>query len=187
MKYITIVNDSLPFTEIPEMERGRMDGKSVAINDTTIWVTGGISVINTKWNCTIETEFLTFNHSKFTPGPILPMGCIQQHCMIKLNESMIVIAGGYSAKNKTYLVDISKDFTFIEGPLLKIGRHDLSCGTFKFNNKTIVIVSGGIDNNMQIPIDSTELWDPTTQDGWVEGKLICVPDCYFSNIKFNFF
>ena len=175
MKYITIVNDSLPFTEIPEMERGRMDGKSVAINDTTIWVTGGISAINGHWNCTNETEFLKFNHSKFTPGPILPMGCIQQHCMIKLNESMIFIAGGYSAKNKTYLVDISKDFTFIEGPLLKIGRHDLTCGTFKFNNKTIVIVSGGIDNNRQIPINSTELWDPTTQDGWVEGKIICVP------------
>ena len=172
MKYITIVNDPLPFTEIPEMEHGRWDGRSVAINDTTIWVIGGISTIDGRWNCSETTEFLTFNHSKSTPGPILPMDCMKQHCMTKFNDTMIFIAGGYAAKNKTYLVDISKDFTFIEGPLLDIGRHDLSCGTFKFDNKTMVIVSGGVDNyGRQVPINLTELWDPTSQDGWVKGKV----------------
>ena len=172
VKYITIVNHSLPFTEIPEMERGRLNGGSVALNNTTLWITGGIITTNSPWQCTNTTEFLKFNHSKSIPGPILPRKCLKRHCLTKLNESMVIITGGYPYVNEIYLVDIFKNFSIIKGPPLLIGRHDHSCGTFKLNDKTMVIVSGGTGNSR--PINSTELWDPTSQDGWAKGKVVVI-------------
>ena len=154
------------------MEQGRLTGGSVALNNTTLWITGGISTFP-HWQCRNTTEFLKFNHSKSIPGPILPRKCIKRHCLTKLNESMIIITGGYPYVNEIYLVDMFKNFSIIKGPPLLIGRHDHSCGTFKLNDKTMVIVSGGTDGNSKpIPINSTELWDPTSQDGWAKGKVI---------------
>ena len=56
----------------------------------------------------------------------------------------------------------------LKGPPLLTGRYDHSCGTFKFNEKTMVIVSGGTVNHR--PSTSTEIWDPTSEAGWEKGK-----------------
>ena len=84
---------------------------------------------------------------------------------------MIIITGGYGRAygSLTYLVDISNNFSMIKGPPLLTGRYEHSCGTFKFNEKTMVIVSGGTINHR--PSTSTEIWDPTSEAGWKKGKI----------------
>ena len=53
------------------------------------------------------------------------------------------------------------------GPQLVNGRDRFACGTFESGAKTMAIVAGGFDGKSSV---STEIWDPMSENGWVEGK-----------------
>lgn len=88
--------------------------------------------------------------------------------MVKINESMVALIGGRNTIATTLLVDISNNFTMKDGPSMINGRQNHACGTFEFYGKTMVIVAGngieGFDSTL------TEVWDPSSNDGWVQGK-----------------
>ena len=115
-----------------------------------------------------STEIVHLDRPISIPGPDLPM-LFGRHCMTKINENSVIIIGGDYSYSQTVLVDVGRNFSMSPGPPLLHDRWNHACGTFNYNGKTIVIVAGGYDlsgTNL-----STELWDPISGYGWVEGKL----------------
>ena len=86
--------------------------------------------------------------------------------MVKINEGLVALIGGIWSLKATLLIDVLNDFSITEGPSLNHGRYVHSCGTFNYNDKTMVIVAGGSDGSKYI---TTELWDPSSNSGWVKG------------------
>ena len=61
----------------------------------------------------------------------------------------------------------------VSGPKMKSERYSHACGTFMINQKPILVVAGGTDGQ-QGPLNSTEIWNPNSNEGWINGtKLIC--------------
>ena len=116
------------------------------------------------------------------PGPDLPM-LFGRHCMTKIDENSVIIIGGDFSYSQTVLVDVGRNFSMSPGPPLIHHRWSHACGTFNYNGKPIVIVAGGYD--LSSTNLSTELWDPISGYGWVEGRLQEIFACI--NYIFKFF
>ena len=56
----------------------------------------------------------------------------------------------------------------IEGPSLFYRRYLHTCSTLKFKEKQFIVVIGGYSSGGHYVL-STEIWDPTSEDGWIEG------------------
>ena len=72
------------------------------MNDTWLWVTGGLTfqyTINAIYMKT--TEFISVEPGKSRRGPDLE-GEISAHCMVKINDSYVMVTGGQSGKDKDY-------------------------------------------------------------------------------------
>ena len=108
------------------------------------------------------TEFVSFEPSR--PGPELPMN-IADHCMVKINDLVIISGSDYLAEAKTLIVDVSADFSITFGPNMKVSRTLHSCGTFNYKNNSVMIVTGGIASEPY----STEIWNPYSNEGWTKG------------------
>ena len=143
----------------------RFAGASVVIeNDSTLWVTGGRS--GSQGVFTKTTEFVKLNQET-TPGPNLTEQYMY-HCIAKINETMVVFIGGYYTETSTLLVNIEDDFEMDLGPELLNERFNHACGTIQWNDTNLVIAVGG---RTEISKNSTEIWDPKSDDGWVEGII----------------
>ena len=85
----------------------RFAGASIVIkNDSTLWVTGGRTGSQGVFSET--TEFVKLNEETI-PGPNLTEKYMY-HCIIKINESMVVFIGGYYTEKSSLIVDIENDF-----------------------------------------------------------------------------
>ena len=117
------------------------------------------------------------------PGPELPVG-FKEHCMSRI-DNLVILSGalgsGAPTDNRevdTLVVDISNNFTMAYGPKMIESRFSHSCGSIYHNGKTYMIVSGGFSidtTGIQKELATTELWDPTSDEGWIEGKfrIVC--------------
>ena len=100
--------------------------------------------------------------------------------MIKYDEKYIFVIGGIQNKetsHKTWIVDMTNPNNFVikEGPCLKEGRSDFAFGKMVINGKTILIVAGGRfwrSLGTFSNLDSVEMLDPTSHQGWTSGKII---------------
>ena len=76
----------------------------------------------------------------------------------------------------TLIINPLENFKKIFGPSLnKPQRAHHCCGKMysKDRSKILLIVAGGRDNSYpQKTIDSVEILDPTSDQGWVEGKTL---------------
>ena len=115
------------------------------------------------------------------PGPELPVG-FKSHCMSRI-DNLVILSGalgsGAPTGNRevdTLVVDISNNFTMTYGPKMIKSRFSHSCGSIYHNGKSYVVVSGGMSNDTEkiIGLATTELWDPTSDEGWIEGKFSTV-------------
>ena len=73
---------------VTNMSTPRANAASIAVNDTTLWVTGGV---DHNWNILKSTEFATLHGSQ--PGPDLHYD-IDHHAMVAINTSVSMIIGG---------------------------------------------------------------------------------------------
>ena len=90
------------------------------------------------------------------------------HCATKLNDSFVLLTGGVYNNGKTLLVDTLSNYSMIFGPKMKSERYSHACGTFMINQKPILVVAGGTDGQ-QGPLNSTEIWYPNSNEGWING------------------
>ena len=102
--------------------------------------------------------------------------------MTKIDENSVIIIGGDYSYTQTVLVDVGRNFSMSPGPPLIHHRWSHACGTFNYNGKPIVIVAGGYD--LSSTNLSTELWDPISGYGLVEGRLHEIFACINYIIKF---
>ena len=87
------------------MLEARAFAASVVLNESTLWVTGGLGLGYQGLN---STELVNLNQNKSFESSIkLPIN-LQLHCLIKINEKQIMLVGGLSSNGpeaRTYLFD----------------------------------------------------------------------------------
>ena len=88
-----------------------------------------------------------------------------RHCMTWIDQTRVALIGGNNGQ--TLIIDTS-DFSMTMGPNTTYESVWHSCTKFKFEDKDIVIVVGGISRKGEVA--STQIWDPTSDKGWEEGE-----------------
>ena len=128
--------------EIYEYEiEDRRCASSVVLNQTRLWVTGGVDEI---WEHKKSSQFLSLNQSP-EKGPELPF-TVNLHCMVQVDSETIYLIGGVlnrKASNKTWIINPTKNFEMREGPNMNHSRTVHSCATMKLNNKVFIVAVGG--------------------------------------------
>ena len=143
--------------------------------DEILLITGGYNGKEHEQLSTVDSfDGQTWNQEKF---PDLPRPNVH-HCMVKMNNSMLLQIGGtygmYSAVliRDTYFFDINENRWF-EGPALNQPRQYHSCGVMNWINpnteseEKIVVVAGG-----QPPLKVELLYLNNLQAGWVYGPSL---------------
>ncbi len=149
------------------LQTGRWLAAGTLINETTMWITGGIGQ---DWDHLTSTEFVYSNHNT-SMGPSLPQ-TRYSHCMLKVRSSVIAIIGGgngataYQETVWFYNFDREK---FVNGSGLIQARMHHVCGliTDSLNRKPIMVVAAGRADGHQF-LDTTELWADDSEK-WVKG------------------
>ena len=157
-----------------EMTIPRRLASSVVLNESKIWVTGGVS---NDTCCVNSTEIISLDQPP-VPGPYLPIA-VSQHSMVLVDESAIYLIGGsLGLQNlfpsmKTWIIDPT-NYQIKVGPSLCSPRKGHSCSKMRIEGRNFLIVAGGCNRNG--PLDTVELLDTTNPDqGWKMGiKKNCI-------------
>ena len=157
-----------------EMTIPRRLASSVVLNESKIWVTGGVS--NDRC-CVNSTEIISLDQPPI-PGPYLPIA-VSQHSMVLVDESAIYLIGGslglqnWFPSMKTWIIDPT-NYQIKVGPSLCSPRKGHSCSKMRIEGRNFLIVAGGCNRNG--PLDTVELLDTTNPDqGWKMGiKKNCI-------------
>ena len=136
------------------------------------------------------SEIISFKQSQFkqlavTKGPEFNFG-ISHHSMIKYKTNAIIITGGLQNMNgspflaakhskETLIVDPTNKFEIKMGPPMNTVRTLHVSGKMVINNIVYVVVVGGVNHcdvsDKDQTLDSVELLDPSSEQGWFYGKL----------------
>merc|ERR1712038_1785656 len=112
LKYcFTYLNGEWELSDI-ELVSSRSHASSIRINETTIWVTGGLGGSGTLSTTEILSTGSTFKEGTELPEPMA------YHCSAQINSTHLVLAGNvYGDHNQAYIVDTSSNpFTFTTLP-----------------------------------------------------------------------
>ena len=93
--------------------------------------------------------------------------------MVKYNENSIYIIGGFqdgSRSKETWIVNPKNGFEIINGPKLNQERSSFSCGKMEVNDKILIVIAGGEDR-YGFGLDSVEILDPQSNQGWKSGNI----------------
>ena len=151
------------------MLQKRAYASSVVLNNSTLWVVGGE---DENYDDLSSTEMVTLDNPP-AKGPDLPF-TIRRHCMVYFNKSAIYIIGGMqngtiSSSRDTWIIDPSTGFEIKKGPSMKEARSVFSCGRmFSHGNVQYIVVAGG-NNYGGKNLDSVEILDPSSDQGWTSG------------------
>ena len=146
------------------LQTKRYLASSVALPNGTFVVTGGIDQ-NLNYLKTIEI-IDTVNGDVSVPQQTLPEP-ISRHCSILVNESVILIIGGYSGSysRKTVFFDL-QSLKSRPGPAMRIARGYFGCATMTSK----VIVAGGYPKTAKT--ETSEILDlKSNNPSWQPGKL----------------
>ena len=156
------------------MLKRRAAASVVNLNESELFVVGGYTSYNEK-KSTNSSEFISLD-KKPRKGPDIHFE-VSFHCMLYYNSSTIYLIGGdqgnVKASDKTWIINPTKDFDIQEGPTLKIGRRIHSCGKIEKNGTILLVVAAGFDgtgNGLENGLDSVEILDPSTSQGWTSGE-----------------
>ena len=153
-----------------EMMIRRQLMSSVVLNESKIWVTGGLFDDGERLN---STEVISLDQPS-VQGPKLPF-TVSDHCLVLVNSSTILLIGGIQnsqASNKTWIIDPSKDFQIKEGPSLNcIQKNGLGtsgtafCAKMRIDGRIFLVAVGDGWN-----VGCVELLDTNCLDeGWKKG------------------
>ena len=156
----------------------RMHARSIVLNKSQIWVTGGVDPnhlshlgpgrpLALSHHVPDSTEIISLNEPPVL-GPDLPFPAFC-HSMILVNPTTIYLIGGILLDGKTWIIDPTNDFQIKEGPSLNFARRSHSCSKMRIEGKLYLVVAGGLDHKDE-NIDSVELLDTScTKQGWKMG------------------
>ena len=118
-------------------------------------------------------------------GPPAPVADLQSSCMVRINSSTIFMIGGSSDWKKTWychhIESDPKDWKWINGPELKVGRVTHACVVWHVDEKIVAAAIGGegaIDAADGVEgLKSTEFLDIGTNE-WLYGPNLDVPTVF---------
>ena len=93
--------------------------------------------------------------------------------MVKYNDNSIYIIGGFqdgSRSKETWIVNPKNGFEIVNGPKLNQERSSFSCGKMEVNDKILIVIAGGEDR-YGFGLDSVEILDPQSNQGWKSGNI----------------
>ena len=150
--------DTRDSTHNVSMLESRAFAASVVLNESTLWITGGLGVDYQGLN---STELVDLNQNKSFESSIkLPIN-LQLHCLIKLNEKQVMLVGGLSSNGpeaRIYLFDFDT-MTWYPGVNLIYPRYGHSCGLFKKGGSATAVVVGGSNPDFAFVQKSVEMLD----------------------------
>jgi len=139
--------------------RRNMPGCAV-INDTLLWMTGGFNELSNEKT----TEFIDLTTQLAVAGPDLPAG-LYGHCMVSINETTVLLTGGYgsgSGSESSYLSYFFNIITYqwTPGPSMMNSYVYHDCTILKTNGTTIAMLA----NNYHV-----EFLDMQNPSEWYPG------------------
>ena len=146
----------------------RSNAASVVLNDTTLWLLGGV---NYRGKLS-TTEFIKLdNTATSVVGPALPH-VLQGGCAVKYNNTHIYLIGGYTSdyEDRVLIYNTILD-SWTRAPRLNIARDDHGCAVLHHEGESWIIVIGGYKNGYGQT--SVEVLDPNNGfPKWVQGENI---------------
>ena len=123
---------------------------------------------NDSWNVHVSAEL---------PFPIY------DHCAVNFEDKYIYLIGGISGGNydsdldedeqeepvtedRTWVIDL-KNLDFKRGPSLRMARESCQAAVMKSRDRMVIVVAGG--RNGHDTLDSVEILDPESDEGWKPG------------------
>jgi hypothetical protein len=107
-------------------------------------------------------EFVTLGEETIK-GPVMPIA-LRQHCLVKINESTVIIMGGMDAYTKTWFYNFDNN-GWSDGPDLPTYRNRHSCGMFwspAHQGRPVIVVGGTYSTDVWYQVDfldlSTGIW-----------------------------
>ena len=141
-------------TTVIGMSIHRAYGSSVIINNTNLWITGGLTYgtsLETLYQSLSSTEVIDAQYKTHTPGPKLPQK-LYSHCALSINQKEVMIVGGYKGESiwdargspTTYFYHF--DHGWRTGPDMMVARADLACTILEAKNRqNYVVATGGVN------------------------------------------
>ena len=162
----------------PKLQTKRFLASSVVINDTTLWVTGGVTYQGQDFKAenlkeVQTTELVTLDKS--VSGPDLIHMPVKGHCLISVSESKAMLTGGMRklegkkimVTKHTYFYDFRAE-EWSRGPWMTFSRFGHGCAAFQMKSRQIYAVAGGIGKYKSTQ-SSVELFDPVNSIKWIPG------------------
>ena len=155
------------------MLESRAFAASVVLNESILWITGGLGVEYQGLN---STELVDLNKNRSYESSIKLPNNLQLHCLIKINEKQIMLVGGLSSNGpeaRTYLFDFDT-MIWYPGVNLIYPRYGHSCGLFKKGGSATAVVVGGSHPDFAFVQKSVEMLNLEMVGhgiGWYHGKL----------------
>ena len=145
------------------MNEKRQSAEAVVLPNGTFLVLGGRLGDNS-----LTTTELLIDNDRFEYGVDLP-GHFERFCAVMVDESTVLIAGGYYLKEQAHLLEVHTGIWTRTGDLTT-GRYGHSCGLV---GETVVAVSGYTVSTTTYPYGPTESIDILSLATltWSPGKL----------------
>merc|ERR1712083_519442 len=160
-------------TQFCTMNERRGYSASVAVDNTTLWITGGmIGRVTHSSSYLQSTEFINHEDRQSSPGPDLPYP-LSTHAIVAFDSKFLVIGGLLSNLTPTALTHYynKREGTWQAGPKLKIPRAAHSAAVARdtaTDEEYLVAVGGWSDRGYE---DSVEILYPQANK-WKEGPRL---------------
>ena len=132
--------------------------------DGKMWLTGGRTDTNEYLYTTLLVSKTKVEY--FIELPNKRAG----HCMIKINETLALLAGGWNTD--THFIDL-QTLEWSPGPDLPSVRFEAGCSSFKHDDATVVVIAGG-NNGDGNPRTNSVIFLDTKKNQWENGPNLPV-------------
>ena len=141
-----------------KMNEPRSVAASVVLNETTLWILGGLAGRRRLKS----TELITLDPATSVNGPALPKA-LAGSCAVKYNDTHIYLTGN---GNQVWIYNPGSS-SWTEGPRMKNKRGSHGCIVLHHGQKSWIVVAGGYNNDGDY-LKSMEILDPN-ENKWVRG------------------
>ena len=146
-----------------KMNEPRSSPASVVLNETTLWIMGGLAGRSRRLK---STELITLDPATSVNGPALPKA-LAGSCAVKYNDTHIYLTG---SANQVWIYNTILNpgsSLWTEGPRMKNKRSSHGCTVLHHGQKSWIVVAGGYNFYGDF-LKSMEILDPN-ENKWVRG------------------
>ena len=137
----------------------------IAGNSDNVVINGSLILIG--GTNSVDVKMVSPNEKKSLPD--IPVE-VSGHCVTKLDEKTIMVAGGFVAgayTKDTWVLDLQTETWSPSHPMITT-RFNPMCTMFKIGDKAINVVAGGWDGYGRT--DLVEYFDYQANSGWIQGQ-----------------